>query len=348
MLRIQGRQLGLQARPYLIAEMSGNHNRSLSRALEIVDAAVASGADAIKLQTYKAETMTLNVRGPGFVIEDEKSLWRGRQLYELYEEAHTPWEWHAPIMQRAAKQGLHCFSTPFDESAVDFLESLNVPAYKIASFENTDLPLIRRVASTGKPMILSTGMATVAEIDEAVQAAKQAGCRDIVILKCTSTYPANPENTNIRTIPNMRDTFGCEVGISDHTMGCGVAVASVAMGAVVIEKHFTLRRLDGGVDAAFSLEPEEFRMLRTETERAWQSLGSVVYGGSEAEEKSRIFRRTLYVARNMMEGDVFTDENLRIVRPGFGLPPKYFDLMLGKRVNRDVAAGTPLSWDLIA
>jgi pseudaminic acid synthase len=328
--------------------MSGNHNQSLERALEIVDAAAAAGADAIKLQTYKAETMTLDVRAPGFVIEDEKSLWNGRQLFELYQEAHTPWDWHAPIMERAAAHGLHCFSTPFDDTAVDFLESLNVPAYKIASFENTDLPLIRKVASAGKPMIISTGMASVAEIDEAIRTAKKAGCRDIVILKCTSTYPATPENTNIRTISNMRETFGCEVGLSDHTMGCGVAVASVAMGAVVIEKHFTLRRADGGVDSAFSLEPEEFRMLRTETERAWQSLGGVVYGGTKAEDRSRAFRRTLYIARDMKAGERLDESNLRIVRPGFGLPPKYFDTVLGKRINRDATAGTPLSWDLLA
>ncbi len=347
MFKIQDRQIGLQFRPYLIAEMSGNHNKSLERALEIVDAAAASGADAIKLQTYKAETMTLNVCAPGFVIEDEKSLWNGRQLYELYEEAHTPWEWHAPIMQRAAAHGLHCFSTPFDDTAVDFLESLNVPAYKIASFENTDLPLIRRVASTGKPMIISTGMATVAEIDEAVRTAKHAGCRDVVILKCTSTYPATPENTNIRTIANMRETFGCEVGLSDHTMGCGVAVAAVAMGAVVIEKHFTLRRADGGVDSAFSLEPAEFRQLRTESERAWQSLGRIAYGATKAEDSSKIFRRTLYISRDMKAGEQLDESNLRIVRPGFGLPPKYLDAVLGRRIKQDAVAGTPVSWSLL-
>jgi N-acetylneuraminate synthase len=347
-MHIAERPIGQRTRPYLIAEMSGNHNQSLQRALEIVDAAADAGADAIKLQTYKAETMTLDLRMPGFVIEDEKSLWNGRQLFELYQEAHTPWDWHAPIMQRAAARGLHCFSTPFDDSAVDFLESLNVPAYKIASFENTDLPLIRKVASTGKPMIISTGMATVGEIDEAVRTARQAGCHNIIILKCTSTYPATPENTNIRTISNMRETFGCEVGLSDHTMGCGVAVASVAMGAVLIEKHFTLRRADGGVDSAFSLEPEEFRMLRIETQRAWESLGGVLYGGTKAEDQSRTFRRTLYVARDMKAGDVFTHENLRIVRPGFGLPPKYFDTVLGKRINQDTCAGTPVGWNLLA
>lgn len=348
MIRILDREVGTHVRPYLIAEMSGNHNQSLDRALAIVDAAAEAGADAIKLQTYTAETMTLDVRAPGFVIDDPGSLWKGRQLYELYEEAHTPWDWHRPIMERAAQRGLHCFSTPFDDTAVDFLESLGVPAYKIASFENTDLPLIRRVARTGKPMIISTGMATAAEIDEAVRTARDAGARDIVLLKCTSTYPATPENSNVRTIPNMREAFGCEVGLSDHTMGCGVAVAAVAMGAVMVEKHFTLRRADGGVDSAFSLEPQEFRQLRVESERAWHGLGRVSYGGSVAEEKSRVFRRTLYIARDMKAGERLSAENLRIVRPGFGLPPKFYETVLGKRVNADVAAGTPLSWELLA
>jgi pseudaminic acid synthase len=348
MLRIANREIGPASRPYLIAEMSGNHNQSLDRALAIVDAAAAAGADAVKLQTYTADTMTLNVHSSGFVIEDKNSLWTGRQLYELYQEAYTPWEWHKPIFDRAASHGMHGFSTPFDDSAVDFLESLGVPAYKIASFECTDLPLIRKVASTGKPMIVSTGMASVAEIDEAVRAARDAGCEQIVLLKCTSTYPATPENSNISTIPNMRAAFGCEVGLSDHTMGCGVAIASVAMGAVLVEKHFTLRRADGGVDSAFSLEPEEFMTLRVETERAWQGIGHVTYGGSVAEEKSRAFRRTLYISRDMKAGEVLSRDNLRIVRPGFGLAPKYFDTMLGKRINHDAAAGTPLSWDLLA
>ncbi|MGE3161643.1 MAG: pseudaminic acid synthase [Burkholderiales bacterium] len=347
-MRIGERPIGREHRPYLIAEMSGNHNQSLERALAIVEAAAGAGADAIKLQTYTAETMTLNVRGTGFVIDDRDSPWAGRQLYDLYKEAHTPWEWHAPIITRAAELGLQCFSSAFDETAVDFLESLAVPAYKIASFENTDLPLIRKVAATGKPMIISTGMATAAEIDEAVCVAREAGCRDLALLKCTSTYPASPENTNLRTIPNMRETFGCEVGLSDHTMGCGAAVASVALGATVIEKHFTLRRAEGGVDSAFSLEPEEFRLLRAETERAWQALGKVTYGGTQAEEKSRAFRRTLYIARDMKAGDQLTRDNLRIVRPGFGLPPKYLEMALGRRINCDVPAGTPLSWSLLA
>jgi len=347
MITISGRVIGSSERPYLIAEMSGNHNQSIDRALAIVDAAAASGADAIKLQTYTAETMTLDVHGPGFVIEDKGSLWSGRQLFDLYKEAYTPWEWHAPIMKRAAERGLHCFSSPFDETAVDFLQSLDVPAYKIASFENTDLPLIRKVASTGKPMIISTGMASLAEIDEAVRTARGAGCTQLVLLKCTSTYPATPENTNLRTIASMRENFNCELGLSDHTMGTGVAVASVALGATVIEKHFTLRRADGGVDSAFSLEPEEFAQLRTEADRAWQSLGEVIYGGTQAEEKSRAFRRTLHIAQDMKKGDRLTRDNLRIVRPGFGLAPKYFEILLGKNVNKDVKKGTPMSWDLV-
>lgn len=348
MIKIGSRPIGKDHRPYLIAEMSGNHNQSLDRALAIVDAAAEAGADAVKLQTYTAETMTLNVTAPGFVIEDNNSLWAGRQLYDLYKEAYTPWEWHAPIMERAAKHGLHCFSSPFDETAVDFLESLNVPAYKIASFECTDLPLIRKVASTGKPMIISTGMATLAEIDEAVCTARAAGCEELILLKCTSTYPATPANTNIQTISHMREAFGCEVGLSDHTMGCGVAVASVAFGATLIEKHFTLSRADGGVDSAFSLEPAELAVLRIESERAWQSLGKITYGGTQAEEKSKAFRRSLYISRDMKKGDVLTKDNLRIVRPGFGLPPKFYDTVLGKRITKDTQAGTALGWDLLS
>lgn len=345
-MKIDGREIGPGQRPYLIAEMSGNHNRSLDRALEIVDAAAESGADAIKLQTYTAATMTLDLRTPDFVIDDPASLWHGRQLYELYDEAHTPWDWHAPIIERARARGLHCFSTPFDSTAVDFLETLDVPAYKIASFENTDLPLIKRVAATGKPLIISNGMATVAEIGEAVAAARRAGARDIILLKCTSTYPATPENSNLATIPNLAETFGCAVGLSDHTMGCGVAVASVALGACVIEKHFTLRRADGGVDSAFSMEPDEFRLLRAEADRAWQAMGRITYGGTSAEQGSRVFRRSLYIARDMKAGDTLTAENLRAIRPGYGLPPKFLGDLLGKRVARDLAAGTPADWSM--
>lgn len=346
-MKIRDREVGRHTRPYVIAEMSGNHNQSLDRALKIVEAAAASGAHAIKLQTYTAETMTLDVREPGFVVEDEKSLWAGRQLYDLYEEAHTPWEWHLPIMERAAALGLDCFSTPFDETAVDFLESLHVSAYKIASFENTDLPLIRRVARTGKPMIISSGMATLAELDEAVRAAREEGCRDLVLLKCTSTYPATPEHTNLMSIPHLRAIFDCEVGLSDHTMGIGAAVAAVALGASVVEKHFTLARADGGVDSTFSLEPAELASLVVETERAWQALGKVQFGATEREQKSMIFRRSLYVAQDMKAGDQLTPQNLRAVRPGFGLPPKYYDTLLGRRVGRDVKRGTPASWELL-
>lgn len=333
--------------PFLIAEMSGNHNQSLERALAIVEAAAKAGAHAIKLQTYTAETMTLDVDAEGFVIDDPQSLWAGRRLYELYQEAHTPWEWHELIFQRAKELGLIAFSTPFDETAVDFLESFDVPAYKIASFENTDLPLIRKVAATGKPLIISTGMATVAELDEAVRTAREAGCKDLVLLKCTSTYPATPENSHLRTIPHLRELFGCEVGLSDHTLGVGVAVAAVALGATVIEKHLTLSRAEGGVDAAFSMEPHEFAQLREETERAWRALGRVHYGPTAAERASLVFRRSVYLARDVEAGEVLTREHLRIVRPGFGLPPKYYDLLIGKRVRQAARKGTPMTWDLL-
>ncbi len=346
-MRIGQRHIGLAQQPYVIAELSGNHNQSLDRALALVDAAADAGADAVKLQTYTADTMTIHVDAPGFVIDDPKSLWNGRHLYELYEEAHTPWDWHAPIFRRAAEQGLHCFSTPFDDTAVDFLESLGAPAYKIASFECTDLPLIRKVAATGKPMIISTGMATLAEIDETVRAAREAGCRDFVLLKCTSTYPATPENTHLRTIPVLREAFGCEVGLSDHTMGCGAAVAAVALGASVVEKHLTLARADGGVDAAFSLEPAELRQLRTETQRAWQALGEVRFGGSAAEAPSKLHRRSLYVVKDLKAGDRLTSMNLRAIRPGHGLPPKHLEELLGCAVTQDVKRGTPAHWALV-
>jgi pseudaminic acid synthase len=346
-MKIAEREIGRDAKPYLIAEMSGNHNQSLERALAIVDAAARSGADAIKLQTYTAETMTLDVAAPGFVIEDPNSMWAGRQLFDLYKEAHTPWEWHKPIMDRAAEHGMHCFSTPFDETAVDFLQGLGVPAFKIASFENTDLPLIRKVASTGKPMIISTGTANLAEIDEAVRAAREAGCRDLVLLKCTSTYPASPDNSNVLTIPHLRAMHGCEVGLSDHTMGVGAAIAAVAHGATVVEKHFTLRRADGGVDSSFSLEPEEFSTLAVETERAWQALGTVSYGATAAEMKSLQFRRSIYIAEDIRAGEMLTRQNMRCVRPGLGLPPKYFETLLGQRVNCDLKKGTPVAWSLL-
>lgn len=344
---IANRKIGLDVAPFVIAEMSGNHNQSLERALEIVDAAAAAGVHALKLQTYTADTMTLDIRGGSFDITDAGSLWTGRNLHDLYQEAHTPWEWHKPIMQRAKSLGMICFSSPFDETAVDFLEELDVPAYKIASFENAHLPLIRKVASTGKPLIISTGMASLTDLDEAVRTAYDAGCKDLILLKCTSTYPATPENSNVLTIPHMRELFGCEVGLSDHTMGVGAAVAAVAHGATVIEKHFTLRRADGGVDSAFSLEPEEIAMLVTETERAWQSLGTVRYGPLSLERASLVFRRSIYVSRDVAVGEILTPENLRIVRPGDGLAPKYYDILLGRRASRDLKAGTPADWDIV-
>lgn len=346
-MRIGTIETGRSHRPFVIAEMSGNHNQSLDRALQIVEAAAKTGAQALKLQTYTADTMTLNVRGGEFEITDKNSLWSGKNLHDLYKLAYTPWEWHEPIFRRANELGMLCFSTPFDETAVDFLEGLNVPAYKIASFENTDLPLIRKVASTGKPMIISTGMASLAELDETVRAARQAGCKDLVLLKCTSTYPATPENTNVATIPHMRELFGCDIGLSDHTMGVGASVAAVALGATVIEKHFTLRRADGGVDSTFSLEPEEMAQLVIETERAWQSVGKVSYGPTEAEKKSLVFRRSLHIAEDVRAGDILTTQNLRRVRPGTGLAPKYYESLLGRRVARDAAKGTPVTWDLI-
>jgi N-acetylneuraminate synthase len=347
-IRIGTHLIGANHRPFIVAEMSGNHNQSLERALQIVEAAAKSGAQAIKIQTYTAETMTLDIDEGEFFISNDKSLWQGSSLYKLYQQAYTPWEWHAPIFKRCKELNLICFSSPFDATAVDFLETLDVPCYKIASFENTDLPLIRKVASTGKPIIISTGMASAAELDDSVRAAHEAGCKDLILLKCTSSYPASPHNSNIATIPHMRDLFQCQIGLSDHTMGIGVAVASVALGATVIEKHFTLRRADGGVDSAFSLEPEELQTLVVESERAWRSIGKITYGAVGIEKDSMQFRRTLYIAKDLNPGDALTQENMRAIRPGSGLSPKYFDTLLGKKVNRAVKKGTPVSWDLIA
>lgn len=342
---IAGRKIGTDYPPFIIAEMSGNHNQSLERALEIVEAASKTGAHALKIQTYTPNTMTLDLDEREFHISDPNSLWTGTSLYKLYGEAYTPWEWHKPIFDRARKLGMIPFSTPFDNTAVDFLESMGVPCYKIASFENTDLPLIRRVSATGKPLIISTGMATVAELDETVRAAREAGCKDLILLKCTSTYPATPENTNILTIPHLRELFDCEVGLSDHTMGIGVSVASVALGTTVIEKHFTLNRTDGGVDSTFSMEPAEMTKLVVETHRAWQALGKVSYGPTEAEKKSIQFRRSLYVVKDLKAGDVLTRESVRAIRPGFGLPTKYLEQVIGKTVKQDVKLGTALKWE---
>ncbi len=347
MINIRNRKVGAGEPPFIIAEMSGNHNQSLNRALEIVEAAAKSGAHALKIQTYKPDTMTIDLDEREFHISDPKSLWAGASLYKLYGQAYTPWEWHKSIFERAHELGMIPFSTPFDGTSVDFLENLDVPCYKIASFENTDLPLVRRVAATGKPMIISTGMASIAELDETVRAAREAGCKDLILLKCTSTYPATAKNTNILTIPHMRELFGCDVGLSDHTMGIGVAVASVALGATVIEKHFTLNRADGGVDSAFSMEPAEMVQLIVETQRAWEAMGQVKYGPTDAEKNSLQYRRSLYVVKDLKAGDVLTKDNLRAIRPGLGLPPKYQQQVLGKAVKISIKRGTALDWDCL-
>ncbi len=346
-IKIDGKSIGKNHPPFVIAEMSGNHNQSLERALEIVEAVAKTGAHALKIQTYTPDTMTLDLDEREFHISDPKSLWAGNSLYQLYGEAYTPWEWHKPIFDRARELGIIAFSTPFDDTAVNFLEGLDVPCYKIASFENTDLPLIRRVAATGKPLIISTGMASIAELDDTVRAAREAGCKDLILLKCTSTYPASAGNTNILTIPHMRELFGCEVGLSDHTMGVGVSVASVALGATVIEKHFTLNRSDGGVDSTFSMEPAEMAQLVVETERASQALGVVSYGATDAEKKSIVFRRSLYVVHDIKAGDVLTNKNVRAIRPGLGLPTKYLPQIINRVAKQDIKRGTALSWDLI-
>ena len=339
--------VGRDACPVIVAELSGNHDGSLEKALAIVEAISASGAQALKLQTYTADTMTLNLADGDFFIADSQSLWKGQCMYSLYQRAHTPWEWHAPIFDRAHELGLTVFSTPFDATAVDFLESLEVPAYKIASFENTDLPLIRRVAATGKPVIISTGMATFSEIDEAVRTAREAGCSDLVLLKCTSSYPASPVSSNLATIAHLRAVFDCEVGLSDHTMGTGAAAAAVALGATMIEKHVTLDRADGGVDSAFSLEPPELKRLVEDTRTAWEAIGSIQTGPSEEEKASLAFRRSLYICEDLKPGDRLTPQNLRAIRPGYGLPTKYLEQLLGKRVTKAVKRGTRASWDLL-
>lgn len=346
-IKIGGRLVGVQHPPFIIAEMSGNHNQSLERALEIVAAAAETGAHALKIQTYTPDTMTIDIDEREFHISDPNSLWSGSSLYKLYSEAHTPWEWHKPIFDRARELGLIPLSTPFDDSAVDLLEDLDVEIYKIASFENTDLPLIRRVAATGKPLIISTGMATLAELDETVQAARDAGCSDIILLKCTSTYPATAENSNILTIPHLRELFDCEIGLSDHTMGIGVSVASIALGATIIEKHFTLNRADGGVDSTFSMEPAEMKSLVVETKRAWQALGKVSYGPLDSEKTSLLFRRSIYVTADICAGELFSAANVRAIRPGLGLPPKYLEKIIGRTAKNDIKRGTPVEWEHI-
>ena len=334
-------------KPFIIAEMSGNHNQSLARGLKIVEEAAKAGADAIKLQTYTADTLTIDKEDGEFLISSPNSLWKGESLYSLYKKAYTPWEWQERFFARAKECGILCFSSPFDSTAVDFLEGLGAPCYKIASFENIDLPLIKRVAKTGKPIIASTGMASVAELDDLVRTARENGCEDLTLLKCTSSYPTSPEGTNLRTIPHMKQLFHCRVGLSDHTLGIGAAVSSIALGATVIEKHFTLSRADGGVDAPFSLEPAEFAQLVRECRTAYEALGEISYAVQEQEKKSLIFRRSLYVVQDMKKGERFTTENLRSIRPGLGISPKYYDIILNKVASCDVKRGTPMTWGLL-
>jgi pseudaminic acid synthase len=333
--------------PFIIAELSGNHSQQLELAMAMVEAAAKAGAHAIKLQTYTADSMTLDVESADFVIKEQNSLWHGEKLHALYQKAATPYEWHKVLFAKAKSLGMLAFSSPFDEAAVDFLADLDVPCFKIASFELTDLPLIRKAASKGKPLIMSTGMASLSEIEEAVTTAKRAGCKEIILLKCTSTYPAQPTHTNLLTIPHLAQAFGCQVGLSDHTAGIGVSVAAVALGATVIEKHFVLDRLAGGVDAAFSLEPHELTLLVSETARAHQAMGQITYGGTAAEEKSKQYRRSIYVANDIAQGELFDNTNLRIVRPAFGLAPKHWDAVLGKTAKCALKKGRALSWDLV-
>jgi N-acetylneuraminate synthase len=345
-IQINGRRIGPGLPAYIVAELSANHNQSLDRAIEIVRAAKAAGADAIKLQTYRADTITIDCDNEWFRVRG--TLWNGRSLYELYADAFTPWEWHADLKSVAVEEGLDFFSTPFDDSAVDFLEQLGVGAYKIASFELVDLPLLRRVAVTGKPLIISTGMATLTEIEEAVATVRAAGGREIALLKCTSAYPSPPDAMNLRTIPHLSDTLAVPVGLSDHSLDAAVPVTAVALGACIIEKHMTLARSDGGADAPFSLEPHEFRNMVDAVRVAERALGSVQYGADSHEIESRAFRRSLFIVKDVRAGETFDPGNVRSIRPGFGLHTRHLEEVLGRVAARDVARGTPLSWDLVS
>jgi N-acetylneuraminate synthase len=344
-ITIGTKKIGLGHPPLIIAELSGNHNGSLANALKLIEEAARAGAHAIKLQTYTPDTITLNVHRSEFLIEDKKSLWAGRYLYDLYAEAHMPWEWHQPIFDRCKELGLVAFSTPFDESAVDFLENLNVPCYKIASPEIVDIPLIQKVASTKKPLILSTGGASLEEIHEAVNAARQSGCKDLILLKCTAAYPANPCDMHLRTMMHLSQTFQVLVGLSDHTLGVGVPLASLAFGCCLIEKHFTLSRQEGGVDSAFSLEPEELKLLVQESEKGWKALGDIHYGGLEAEKTTLSHRPSLYFVEDLKQGDIVQVHHIRSVRPNRGLAPKEMHRLIGQTLKQSVQKGTPVSWD---
>ena len=345
-MEINGKKVGAGQAVFIVAELSANHGGSREKARETVRVAAAAGADAIKVQTYRADTVTIDCDSEVFTIRGG-TIWDGANLYKLYEQAYTPWEWHDELQRVAHECGLVFFSTPFDNTAVDFLENMNVPCHKVASFELVDLPLLKKVGSTGKPVILSTGMASKEEIQEAVDTLKTAGCGELILLKCTSSYPADPAEANLRTILDLADTFGCPSGISDHTLGIAVSVASVALGACLIEKHFTLSRDDGGPDSAFSLEPAEFKQLVEEVRIVEQSLGTICYGGTESEEKSKAHRRSLFAVKDIKKGEAFTVENVRSIRPADGLMPRELPNVLGKTAAQDLAYGTPLSWDLV-
>ena len=346
-MKISNRIIGLHSKPFIVAEMSGNHNQSFQRAINIIELAAKSGADAIKLQTYTADTITLKEHKNEFVINDKNSIWYGRNLYELYQEAHTPWEWHEPLMKKAKQLGLICFSSPFDETAVEFLEEINCPAYKIASPEIIHLPLIEKVVSTGKPIIVSTGMASLEELDEVINYIVNNGVSDFAILKCTSNYPASPSDSNLITIPNLRKIYDCEIGFSDHTLGLGASLAAIGLGATIIEKHFTLNRLDGGVDSSFSLNPTEMEQLVNESENAWLSVGNIQFGPCKSEVETIKQRRSIYIAKNIKKGEIITERHLKIIRPGFGIKPKYYKTIKGMTIKRDVEKGTAFAWEFL-
>lgn len=346
-MKISNIEVGKSQKPFIIAEMSGNHNHSLEKALNIIKVAAECGVDAIKLQTYTPDTLTINHSGGLFDIRDNDSIWSNRNLYELYQEAYTPWEWHEAMFKCATDNKIICFSTPFDDTAVDFLESLKSPIYKVASFENNHHPLLKKIAKTGKPIIMSTGVSSLADLSESVDVLNKNGCEDLILLKCTSNYPAKPLNSNLLTIPHLRELFNCEVGLSDHTMGIGVPIAAIALGATVIEKHFCLSRAEGGVDSVFSLEPQELKSLVVEAERAWEALGTIHYGIQKSEEKSLLFKRSIYVVNDINKDSILTEKNIRIIRPGGGLAPHNYEMLIGKTIKVDVKAGTPLSWDMV-
>ena len=347
MIKIDKSKIGEKYKPFIVAEMSGNHNQSINNALKIIDEASKCGVDAVKIQTYTADTLTINSKKNDFQISDKKSLWKNQSLYELYKKAYTPWEWHKKIFNHCKRRGLICFSSPFDHTAVEFLENLNVPAYKIASFEINNIPLIEQIAKKGKPMIISTGLASLKEIKEVIKTAYKNGCKKIILLKCTSSYPSEPIDSNIVTIKDLKRKFNCEVGISDHTKGIGVSIAAISQGATFIEKHFTLDRKKGGVDSDFSMEPDEMRQLVKEANNAWQSLGKIFYGSTKSEKNSLKFRKSIYAVQSINKNEQFTKDNIRVIRPGYGLEPKYFNKIIGLKSNKNLTVGDPIKFSSV-